>query len=127
ARQVVAEDALQSRAYRFGTAGIAARLFLDDAFERARDEGHARCLDRLQVARGEKARRGTVEVAATVGEKRIDAAQRAPGRGAYRRRQILLLEPSADRRYHRAEIDDDTVGSHGDRRRTARMAGKPGA
>ena len=61
-----------------GLAGIAARLFLDDAFEHALDEGHTGRLDRLQIAGCEQARLGRVEIGTAVGEQRIDRPTARP-------------------------------------------------
>ncbi len=97
-RQVVAEDPLQPGAYRVGAARVTARLLFDHALQGARDKRDAGRLDRLQVARREQARRTGVEIAAAVGQKRVDRADRGSGRGADRRCQIVAFEPCAGRR-----------------------------
>ncbi len=90
-------------AYRFGAARVTARLLFDHALQRARDKSHAGRLDRLQVAGGEQPRRTGVEIAATVGEKRIDPADEGPcaariaGARSSRSSHALAVGASADR------------------------------
>ena len=98
------EDAGHLGARGLGPGRVSPRVFLDDPFQHAPDEGHAGCLDRLQVDRRQQPgpvvapRRGGGEAFPEIGNA-------LAGRGADRRRRVRFLDQVAHRRPAGGHVD----------------------